>query len=91
MLLDSHFGNEVRNGAISITQRGFINDCYKVNLVGQWGKILVMAMGFVDQFQRGIHIFMHFKRFYKKILNQSLFYENRNDITNISYVRIMKN
>ena len=44
----SHFGNEVRNGAISITQQGFINDCYKVNPVGQWGKILVMAMGFVD-------------------------------------------
>ena len=31
----SHFGNGVRNGAISIMQ------C-------QWGKILVMAMGFVD-------------------------------------------
>ena len=44
----SHFGNEVRNGAISITQRGFINDRYKVNPVGQWEKILVMAMGFVD-------------------------------------------
>ena len=23
---------------------GFINDCYKVNPVGQWGKFLVMAM-----------------------------------------------
>ena len=44
----SHFVNEVCNGAISITQWGFINDCYKVNPVGQWGKILVMAMGFVD-------------------------------------------
>ena len=44
----SHFGNGVRNGAISITQFGFINDRYKVNPVGQWGKILVMAMGFVD-------------------------------------------
>ena len=41
-------GNGVRNGAISITQRGFINDRYKVNPVSQWGKILVMAMGFVD-------------------------------------------
>ena len=41
----SHFGNEVHNGAISITQRGFINDCYKVNPVGQWEKILAMAMG----------------------------------------------
>ena len=27
---------------------GFINDRCKVNPVGQWGKILVMAMGFVD-------------------------------------------
>ena len=44
----SHFGNGVRNGAISITQWGFINDRYKVNPVGQWGKILVMAMGIVD-------------------------------------------
>ena len=44
----SHFGNGVRNGAISITQWGFINDRYKVNPVGQWGKIMVMAMGFVD-------------------------------------------
>ena len=42
----SHFGNEVRNGAISITQRGFINDRYKVKPVGQWGKILVMAMSY---------------------------------------------
>ena len=44
----SHFGNEVRNGAISITQWGFINARYKINPVGQWGEILVMAMGFVD-------------------------------------------
>ena len=41
----SHFGYVVLNGAISITQWGFINDRYRV---GQWGKILVMAMGFVD-------------------------------------------
>ena len=40
MLLSySHYGNEVRNGAIFITQWGFINDC---------NKILVMAIGFVD-------------------------------------------
>ena len=44
----SHFSSEVCNGAISIGQRGFINDRYKVNPVGKWGKILVMAMGFVD-------------------------------------------
>ena len=44
----SHFGNEVCNGAISIMQRGFNNDCYKVNPIGQWEKNLVMAMGFVD-------------------------------------------
>ena len=44
----SHVGNEVCNRAISITQRGFINDCYKVNPVGRWGKFLLMAMGFVD-------------------------------------------
>ena len=44
----SHFSNEDCNGAISITQWVFINDCYKVNPVGQWGKVLVMATGFVD-------------------------------------------
>ena len=49
----SHFGNEVRNGAISISQCGFINDRYKVNPVGQWGKILVMAMGFIDHLGHG--------------------------------------
>ena len=48
----SHLGNGVRNGAISITQWGFINDRYKVNPIGQWGKILVMAMGFVDYLVR---------------------------------------
>ena len=49
----SHFDNEIRNGAISITQWGFINDHYKVNPVGQWGKILVKAMGFVNHLGRG--------------------------------------
>ena len=44
----SHLGNGVCNGAISITQWGFISDDYKVKFMGQWGKILVMAMGFVD-------------------------------------------
>ena len=44
----SHFGNEVCNGAISIRQWGFINDCYKVKPQLPMGKILVMAMGFVD-------------------------------------------
>ena len=44
----SHLGNGVRNGTISITQRGFISGYYKEKSIGQWGKILVMAMGFVD-------------------------------------------
>ena len=44
----SHLGNGVRNGAISIMQRGFICGCYQVKSIGQWGKILVMSMGFVD-------------------------------------------
>ena len=44
----SHFGNGVRNVAI---------DCYEVNPIGQWGKILVMAMGFVDHLGPcGLHI-----------------------------------
>ena len=44
----SHFGNGVRNGAISIAQRVFINERNKVNPVVQLWEILVMAMGFVD-------------------------------------------
>ena len=44
----SHYGNGVRNGAISIAQWGLLSDCYKVNPIGQWGKILVILMGFVD-------------------------------------------
>ena len=36
---------DMHNGAISITQWGFVNDRYKVNPVGQWGEIMVMAMG----------------------------------------------
>ena len=40
----SHFHYEVCNGVISITQWFFINDCYMVKPIGQWGKIVVMAM-----------------------------------------------
>ena len=47
----SHLGIEVLNGAISITQRGFISGCYKVKSIGQWENILVMALGFVDHFR----------------------------------------
>ena len=34
----SHLGNGVRNGAISISQWGFISGCYKVKSIGQWVK-----------------------------------------------------
>ena len=44
----SHLGYGVCNGAISITQQGFISGCYKVKSNGQWEKILVMTTGFVD-------------------------------------------
>ena len=37
----SHYGN----GAISIAQWGLFSDYYKVNPIGQWGKIVI---GFVD-------------------------------------------
>ena len=50
----SHFGNEVCNGAISNTQQVFINDCYKVNPVDQWGIILAIEMGFVDHLGLGL-------------------------------------
>jgi hypothetical protein len=52
----SHFDNKVHNGAISITQQGLINKCYKVNPVGQWGKFLVMAMGFIDHLGPGVSL-----------------------------------
>ena len=42
----SHFDNGVGNGAISIMQQSFINDYYKVNADGQWGKIMINVMGF---------------------------------------------
>ena len=45
----SHLGNVVCNGATSVTQRGFNIDYYKVKSIGQWGKNLVIAMGFVDR------------------------------------------
>ena len=48
----SHLGNVVHNGAISIMQLYFINGCYKVKSIGQWEKILVMAMEFVDHLGR---------------------------------------
>ena len=50
----SHFHNEVCNGAISITQRDYINDRCKVNPVGQREKILIMAMWFVDHLGHGL-------------------------------------
>ena len=53
-LCSSHFGNEVCNGAISNTQQVFINDCYKVNPVDQWGIILAIEMGFVDHLGLGL-------------------------------------
>ena len=62
----SHFGHEVRNGAISIMQRGFINDPYNVNPVGQWGKILVMAMGFVN------HLGHYHVKFQCKLFDKSV-------------------
>ena len=55
-----HFGNGVRNGAISITQRGFINDYYKGNTIGQWGKIMITGIGFahtVEQYLAEADIF----------------------------------
>ena len=35
-------------GQIYVIQRGFISDYYKVKSIDQWGKLLVMAMGFVN-------------------------------------------
>ena len=49
----SHFGNGVHNGVISIAQWGLLSDCYKVNPIGQWGKILVILMGFTDTLGQG--------------------------------------
>ena len=49
----SHYGNGVRNGAISIVQWYLLSDCYKVNPIGQRGKILVIVFGFVDTLGHG--------------------------------------
>ena len=48
----SLLGNGVRNGAISITQRGFISDYYKVKPMGKNSGI--RAMGFVDHLGAGV-------------------------------------
>ena len=63
------FGNVVSNGAISIKQWGFINERFKVNPVGQWGKILVMTMGFVDHLEPRDTVFSNLSR---DILNHKL-------------------
>jgi hypothetical protein len=52
----SRIGNGVRNGAISTTQLGFINDYYKVNAIGQWGKLMIIGIG-LAQIVRQIMIF----------------------------------
>jgi hypothetical protein len=47
----SHLGNGVHNGAIAIKKWSFISNNSKVKPIGQWGKILVMAMGFVNHLE----------------------------------------
>ena len=42
--------NGVPNGAISIAQWGLLSNGCKVTPIGQWRKILVIVMGFVDTF-----------------------------------------
>ena len=45
----SHFGNGVRNGAISIICKwSSLNEYYKVNPIGQWRKMLVIPIEFVE-------------------------------------------
>ena len=46
----SHYTNGVCNGATSIAQWGLLSDYYKVNSIGQWKKILVIVIGFVNRF-----------------------------------------
>ena len=46
----SHYSNGVHFGAIFIVQWDLLSDWCKVNPIGQWGKILVIVMGFVDTF-----------------------------------------
>ena len=51
----SHYGNGVRNGAISIARWGLLSDCYKVNPIDQWRKILVIILGFVHTLGPDLH------------------------------------
>ena len=55
----SHYGNGVGNGAISTAQWGLLSNGYKLNPVGQWGKILVIVMGFVDTLGQYIYVCTH--------------------------------
>ena len=49
----------VRNGAISIMQRGFIIDYYKVNAIGQWGKIMIIDIWFAHTILWGSNSFIN--------------------------------
>ena len=62
----SHYGNGVRNGAISIARWGLLSDCYKVNPIDQWRKILVIILGFVDTL--GLDLHKSIRRFWTRHL-----------------------
>ena len=56
----SHYGNGVRNEVYLVTAK------YKVNPIGQRGKILVIVMGFVDKLGQWLANMFHTEVKYRK-------------------------
>ena len=50
----SHYDNGVHNGAVSIPQWDLLSDSYKVNPIGQQGKILVIVGAKQDMLHRKV-------------------------------------
>ena len=67
-------------------QRGFINDYYKVNAIGQWGKIMIIEIWFAHTILWGSNSFINHneanscalsKEILRKIVEfHELFYES---------------
>ena len=61
---------EVHNGAISITQWGFNNDCYIGKPCWPMGKFFVIAMGFVDHLGQSLKKLTFFKGLKQTLISQ---------------------
>ena len=70
---DNRVGSGVGDGDFSIMQWGLLSDCYKVNPIGQWVKILVIIMGFVDRLEQGFASTLQTIPVWKNFTGKTLF------------------